>query len=433
MNEFLTAVFELHPTFRAAATLERTRAANEEAYWDALAGAKEQADMITAMPLKKRGSAVRAACKHIRSIGAKRRLTEMAFRELQRDVEAIVSAYVERRTQGQVATWPERGAADRPGIDYVLDQLASAIVAEDESAASVALEVARRAPVSRGLAFTRLQDARIVKDPAGGIAVRLNCVATAAARPRPAAKRSGTNVTGAEPAGEEKTKSKSRKSKPSVVVSLSCSESDKEILVKGAMRPRFSLVFRHADKWFIAVRFEVLETIAAPMAELPGIDVQAQVEACFDVERRPGVSDEIEITRRPEAARLSHASGGHGASGQSTSTSQDERRQPSEALAAAAVAPGALLAAWAPIATVSGGATGAMIGLILAVFVAALAAGFTYVAVSAVRNEIRTMVAVILCVSINFLCIAILVMVWPLFLNMLENMGAGLTNQIHTQ
>ena len=47
MGQFLTAVFEMRPTRRKAAALERVRAANEEAFWEAMEGARDQAAVLT--------------------------------------------------------------------------------------------------------------------------------------------------------------------------------------------------------------------------------------------------------------------------------------------------------------------------------------------------------------------------------------------------
>ena len=94
MGQFLTAVFELHPTRRKAVALERVRALNEEVFWEFMDAAHERADAILTLPKKVRRKAVWEVCKPARPIGFKHNLACQVIDGLQRDVEQTVSSYV---------------------------------------------------------------------------------------------------------------------------------------------------------------------------------------------------------------------------------------------------------------------------------------------------------------------------------------------------
>ena len=265
MGQFLTAVLEMHPTRRKAAALERVRAANEEAFWESLAGAKDQAEAIIAMPKKEHRRALRQACKGVPKIATKHKLIEAVAHGLSRDVEMAVSSYIELKAGGHEATWPERDMGQRPDMGMALDQLAAAITIEDESAARDALAKARKIPAVRGLTFARSRDARIIQDSAGRIAVVLNCLKASDPHSREAVMREGVDPTTGEVLRQAKSKAK-------LVIPLACSRWHQNKFLSGKAILRSSLVFKRGERWFIAAQFEMPDKQAVLSGSVLGID-----------------------------------------------------------------------------------------------------------------------------------------------------------------
>ena len=265
MGQFLTGIFEMRPTQRKAAALERVRAANEEAFWEALPGAREQADLIIAMPKKEHRSALRQACKHIPKVAASHKLPEAVAQGLLRDIQMAVSSYIELKAKGHDAQWPERNVGQSNDMDGALDLFAAAVTIEDENVARDALAKARKLPVSRGLVFARSRDARIVQDAAGRIAVVLNCLWASDPRSRQTVMHEGVDPTTGEVLGQSKSKAR-------LIIPLSCSKWHQNKFLSGRATLRSALVFKRGGRWFLAAQFEMPEKKAALSGASLGID-----------------------------------------------------------------------------------------------------------------------------------------------------------------
>lgn len=265
MGQFLTAVFELRPTLRKAAALERVRATNEEAFWEFMDAARAQADAALSLPKKEQRNAVRDTCKGALHVGVKHRLVEAVAHGLHRDVDQSVSSYVELKSAGQDASWPVRNAGQEAAYLDALAALAAASDIESETAARNALAKVRKAETVRPLVFARSRDARILRNGKGRYAVALNCLWASDLRSRKTYIREGVDPTTGEPikAGQQKTK---------LVIPFSCSRWHENKFLNGSATLRSSLVFRRGKRWFIASQFEFPEKKAALSGAVMGID-----------------------------------------------------------------------------------------------------------------------------------------------------------------
>jgi len=110
MGQFLTAVFELRPTRRKAAALERVRAPAEAVFWEVMATLRPS---FESLPLpgedkesKKLAKTARIeACRNAQKLAlqkaTKAGLVEPVAAGLARDVEMAVSSFAELRAKGQ--------------------------------------------------------------------------------------------------------------------------------------------------------------------------------------------------------------------------------------------------------------------------------------------------------------------------------------------
>ena len=106
--QYLTAVFELRPTRRKAAALERVRATAEAVFWQVLDASRARADVVAAeTDAKARRIAWRAAEADIRAgiiaVCAKASLAEPVAHGVCRDALMAISSYVELRGNESVS------------------------------------------------------------------------------------------------------------------------------------------------------------------------------------------------------------------------------------------------------------------------------------------------------------------------------------------
>jgi IS605 OrfB family transposase len=254
-SQYLTAVFELRPTRRKAAALERVRATAEAVFWQILAGAKAQADTVAQLPeAKPRRAAWHALQADLGrsglAAGIRGRLTEPVIQGLVRDVHMAIGSYIELRAGGHAAEWPVPILARETDHAEALDQLASASTREHEAAARDALALVSRWPGPRPLTIARARDAQIVRSgPQGGIAVAINVLRASDPTTRPAKLLAGLDaVTGAAlKGGTSRTK---------LMIPLACAKWHEQKFLSGGAVLRSSLIRRAGARWFLCAQFE---------------------------------------------------------------------------------------------------------------------------------------------------------------------------------
>ncbi len=264
MGQFLTAVFEMRPTRRKAAALERVRAKAEDVFWDVMAKSRPSADAaVEEADRKLRRTAIRKTGALTRSTASAARLCEPVRQGLARDVEMAVGSYIELRVKKHEAEWPQQpteAAADR-AAGYAA--LAASTTKDDEDAARDQISRVDRLPGPRPLTLARERDARIVRrDQHGSIAAVLYALDAADKNAMPATIHEGLNASTGEVV-------KASKSRTRIVVPLSCSKWHEHKFLSGRATLRSSLVIRRGDRWFLQSQFE--------MPEVPKIEGEARL------------------------------------------------------------------------------------------------------------------------------------------------------------
>jgi IS605 OrfB family transposase len=265
--QFLTAVFELRPSQRKAAALERVRAAAEETYWKQLDLCRQRADEIAAEPDRK------LRRQHLAAIGSQAArhslragLSESVGAGVARDVEQSVSSYVGLKVKGSAPSWPVReGAVTVEDRRSVLESFVSATTPAHESAARDELARVVRGERLRPFVLVRARDCQIVRDAAGRIAVVLNVVRAKDARAREAVVCEGFDATTGEVINRSKRKT-------ALVVPLSCSRWHENKFLSGKAQLKSSLVVRRGDRWFLCSQFALPVTVLEPSGAALGVD-----------------------------------------------------------------------------------------------------------------------------------------------------------------
>ena len=94
-GQFLTAVFEMRPTRRKAAVLERMRAKSERVFWDHLASVRAEAEQIVAIA---DGRTRTTAIRHLAHRGfqpaIRAGLNEPLAHALERDLKQQITSYI---------------------------------------------------------------------------------------------------------------------------------------------------------------------------------------------------------------------------------------------------------------------------------------------------------------------------------------------------
>ena len=98
-GQFLTAVFEMRPTRRKAAVLERVRAKPERVFWDHLASVRAEAEQIVAIA---DGRTRTTTIRHLAHRGfqpaIKSGLNEPLATALERDLKQQITSYIGLRS-----------------------------------------------------------------------------------------------------------------------------------------------------------------------------------------------------------------------------------------------------------------------------------------------------------------------------------------------
>ncbi len=253
-SQFLTAVFELRPTRRKAAALERVRAAAEGVFWQTIGAIRARADAVAAeSDAQARRHAWRAADKEltVAVIAACNRvgLAEPVAHGLCRDAGMAVRSYIELRAKGHEAEWPQ--PVDSTAPDHAaLDMMRVSTTREAENAARDALAAVARVPGPRPLVLARSRDAQLVRTGAtGSIAAVLNVLRASDPAARTATIKPGIEAaTGAAiPGGISRTK---------LAIPVACSAWHEHKFLSGGAVLRSSLIVRRGERWFMCAQFE---------------------------------------------------------------------------------------------------------------------------------------------------------------------------------
>jgi hypothetical protein len=265
--QFLTAVFEMRPSGRKAAALERVRAAAETVFWQQLDRYRTRADEVAADPDRKaRRAALSAIGAETAKLAGRAGLSESVAAGVARDVEQNISSYVGKKAKGGDAGWPARAAAVAPeDRANVLASLCTATTSEHEAAGRDELARVARGERVHPFVLVRARDCQIVRDGAGRIAVVLNVLRAKDARAREAVVRDGFDAT----TGEVINKSKR---KTVLVVPLACSRWHENKFLNGKAQLKSALVVRREDRWFLCAQFALPVTVLEPSGTALGVD-----------------------------------------------------------------------------------------------------------------------------------------------------------------
>ncbi|MBM3741031.1 MAG: transposase [Acidobacteria bacterium] len=264
--QYLTAVFELRPTRRKAAALERVRATAEAIFWNQLERHRATAmELTTADRKTRRAEAWRIeaeAARQATSAG----LVESVAAGIARDIGQAIGSFVGLVADGHEAAWPERPKlvtpTDRPAA---LLQLASSTSIEDERHARDELaRIARGLPI-RPFVLVRSRDCQLVRDGTGRIAAILNVLRAKDGRSREANINGGFDATTGEIVNTSKRKSV-------LVVPVGCSRWHENKFLSGKARLKSALILRRAERWFMCAQFEFTLRPVAPSGRTLGID-----------------------------------------------------------------------------------------------------------------------------------------------------------------
>jgi IS605 OrfB family transposase len=283
LGQFLTAVFEMRPTRRKAAVMERVRKSAEDLFWTVLSPANkavaEQA--IITDDRTERRKLLAAYEVQTLAAAAKARLIEPVAHGLARDVGMAVSSYVELKRGGYPAEWPEKSIARASGYEDGLAALAGATTKEEEDAARDLFAKVSRAPRIRPLTFARERDARIVrKDVNGPLSVVLNIIPAKDGKAKQMTMAEGIDAATGEAL-------KAQKSMTRIIVPLSCSKWHEQKFLGGKAVLRSSMIIRRDNRWFFQSQFEMAEARPVKAEGSLGVDrglANMLVGAAVDIE-----------------------------------------------------------------------------------------------------------------------------------------------------
>ena len=98
-GQFLTAVFEMRPTRRKAAVLERVRAKAERVFWDHLASVRAEAEQIVAIADRRtRTTAIRHLAHRGFQPAIRAGLNEPLAAAIERDLKQQITSYIGLRS-----------------------------------------------------------------------------------------------------------------------------------------------------------------------------------------------------------------------------------------------------------------------------------------------------------------------------------------------
>jgi hypothetical protein len=268
LGQFLTAVFEMRPTRRKAAVLERVRRTAEDVFWTVLApGNRSAADLaVTTGDRTERRNLLSSYERQALAEAARAGLCEPVAQGLARDIATAVASYAGLKRKGHEAEWPQRCQARDSAYEQGLDGLAAAMTRDKENAARDLFTSASRPAASRPLMLARARDALIVrKDENGALAVVLSIVGARHARAKQMHMAGGIDAATGEALKPQKSKAK-------IIVPLSCSKWHEQKFLGGKAILRSSIVVFRGGRWFLQSQFEMAEARPVAAEGALGID-----------------------------------------------------------------------------------------------------------------------------------------------------------------
>ena len=272
-GQYLTAVFEMRPTKRKAAILERARSQAEALFWRLLEDNETEGKEIANEPDAKvrrarlqelKSRLQRSATTQIHepiAVGAARNTVAgiSSFVELQQ-------AYIKKGDGAQKPEWPLQSRNVRTNYSSALDDLKFVTEFETENLLRDELNRSDRDPPLMPMTIARARDGKIIRhNETGALAVEL---AILPAKDKKA--KSSTRSEGIEAASGEMVKAGSSKSK--ILVPLSCSKWHEQKFLNGRTIHRSSLLVRRQDRWFLLAQFEMAEPRLIETHRYLGVD-----------------------------------------------------------------------------------------------------------------------------------------------------------------
>ena len=254
-GQYLTAVFEMRPTKRKAAILERVRAQTEVVFWTALDGGQKKADAIAnEKDRSKRIIEVRAMAHKGMVLAQRAGIIESVRAALARDLRMAITSYVELKRGDFKPEWPLPSSSVRTNFEAALDDLSASCAKDEEDLARDEMSRSNRDPLPRPFTLARARDARIIrKGPEGALSVVLNILSAKDPKAKAAKIDEGIDATTG-----QITKASGAKTK--IVVPLSCSKWHEHKFLNGNAILRSSIILRKNDRWFMQAQFEMPET-----------------------------------------------------------------------------------------------------------------------------------------------------------------------------
>lgn len=312
-EQFVTGVFELRPTRRKAAALERVRFAAEDAFWAAIDILRNRAEAVAGLPKKDRKVATSAFGAEALAVALRAGVSEPVAHGLARDVASVIAGFLEARANGRNAAWPQR--RDNCGVAPLaerLDAVRCAIALDDEAASRNALNAREMGAPARPIMLARERDCRIVRGSDGSLAVLLNVVRASDERAKAAAIRPGTDACTGEvlSAGSRKRM---------IALPIACSRWHENKFLSGRMHLRSAVVFPRGGRWWLQAQFAAHVPAVPLTGRVVGIDrgvvhpvAVALVDgdgAVLDVPGRVGTSIGKAVAARGEVLRRQQRNG----------------------------------------------------------------------------------------------------------------------------
>lgn len=290
-GQFLTAVFELHPSRRKAALMERARAAAQTAFADIITSIGKDIESIRHIErMLSRADRFRAIIALVEPWARSRGELPSAVKDgLAKDLRAVISAFVEKRikaradgrhTAARQVRWPASesptNTATVTDFGAAIDDLAASFMEEDERDAAARCARVPAADICRPLTITRASECRLtqveVDNPRGQKATRVGCVLMVSKPDWPEARvttiKPSLDATNLRPLPTLKTAS-------AIIVPVSLSSWHRHKFLNSGAVLRSAKLLRRGDRWFLAAAFEM--PTAMPVAEHDDLGVDRGV------------------------------------------------------------------------------------------------------------------------------------------------------------
>lgn len=248
-EQFLTAIFELRPSRRKAAILERVRSVAESAFWTALEKTRALAETAIDVDRKERRAILTKIENDAMKIASAMKLSESVAAGVARDVGAAAASYVGLKASGHAAQWPVPRIRKETDFSEALTAMASAISLSEENAARDELTRVSRNPLPRPFSITRNRDGLIArKHENGSLVAILNVMRATDSGSRAVEIADGFDAANG-------VAFKANKSKTRLVIPISCSKWHENKFLSGKAVLKSSQISRVGSRWFMNAQF----------------------------------------------------------------------------------------------------------------------------------------------------------------------------------